>query len=396
MEKITEDRIKSAARIVDVMRHYGVDLGQVSCGNYYPLSPFREDRHKGSFVVSESKNLATDFATGESWGPIDAMLVLEYGSRDKATVKEHYEDVLRLLAAMYGIIVDDKPVPKVVQRPIIPKEEVKERPQMVWPFEVTALYLRNFKENPLIQYLASLPLAIEDRERLVKALQEYRVGTSMTEKQKGWTVFWQIAPDGKVWDAKLMKYHPDGHRVKEGYANDWLSSMARKAGTLDTEKYQTKKCYFGMHLIDRYPNAEVCIVESEKTAIICSAFVDMDKRIFLASGGLSYLTPMRMQPLILRNRYITLIPDKDGHDKWKKQAELIAYPRLTVSEIVQKHWIKQDGPKADIGDILIRMSHGIEETTVERAARLLGVENVDEGFAELIEMLDLRIDDEPR
>ena len=63
---------------------------------------------------------------------------------------------------------------------------------------------------------------------------------------------------------------------------------------------------------------------------------------------------------------------------------------------MQKHWIKQDGPKADIGDILIRMSHGIEETTVERAARLLGVENVDEGFAELIEMLDLRIDDEPR
>ena len=393
MEKITEDRIKSAARIVDVMRHYGVDLGQMSCGNYYPLSPFREDRHRGSFVVSESKNLATDFSTGESWNPIDAMLQLEYGARDKATVKEHYEDVLRLLAAMYGIIVDDKPAPKVIQRPIVPRAEVKERPQMVWPLEITELYLRNFKDNPLIRYLASLPLALEDRQRLVKALQAYRVGTGMADDKRGWTVFWQISPEGKGWDAKLMKYQDNGHRVKEGYANDWLSSMMKRAGRLDPEKYDTKKCYFGMHLIDQFPKAEVCIVESEKTAIICSAFVDMEQRIFLASGGLSYLTPIRMQPLMMRDRYITLIPDKDGHEKWKKQAALIDYPRLTVSEIVQKHWIKQDGQKADIGDILIRMCHGIEETTVERAARILGVEDVNNGFAELIEMLDLRIDD---
>ena len=48
---------------------------------------------------------------------------------------------------------------------------------------------------------------------------------------------------------------------------------------------------FGLHLAKVFADAEVCLVESEKTAVICSAFCDPNKKIWMACGGLQFFKP---------------------------------------------------------------------------------------------------------
>ena len=133
-------------------------------------------------------------------------------------------------------------------------------------------------------------------------------------------------------------------------------------------------------------------MESEKSALICQAFCDPTKRLWMATAGKAALKRERLQPLIDRNRYIVLYPDYDGHEEWVAAAERIDYPRLSVSEQVRKYHIPADGDKADMADIMLRLVCAPQETEAEKACRLLGLQEMHEGVATLIDKLDLTID----
>lgn len=383
IDEHTEQRIKDAASIMDVLTYdLGVRLHRKGA-SYEGLCPFHEDRHLGSFVVSESKNIATCFSCGRSWDPIAALM--EGCHMD-------YPTALRHLAARYGIWIDDQPVPAVV--PAKPRPAVPEKPMIYWNIKIVKPYLNHEDDNPLLTYLFNLPLNEIDQARLMfMAKEAYLVGTGLQGEVKGWTIWWQIDDQDRVHTGKLMAYKPDGHRDKERqYSFNFVHSMLAKAGKWDNKKYQAKTCLFGLHLVDRFPNAEVCIVESEKSALICSAFTNPEERLWMATAGKSQLTKQKLQPLIDRQRYIVLYPDYDGYDEWRAACKRIGYERMSVSNQVQQHWTIQDGEKADIADIMLRLVHGIPETTAEIAARRLGLKAVPAGLAKLIEQFDMTID----
>jgi hypothetical protein len=70
-----------------------------------------------------------------------------------------------------------------------------------------------------------------------------------------------------------------------------------------------------------YSHKVVCIVESEKTALIAAACIP--ECLFMATGSLENLTLDRLKPL--RGRRIKLYPDtsQDGSafEKWSKKAD---------------------------------------------------------------------------
>lgn len=74
-------------------------------------------------------------------------------------------------------------------------------------------------------------------------------------------VFWLIDEQQRVHDAKLMAYRNDGHRV-QGWANTMRSICERSH--VGPQLQNTEKVLFGQHLLPRYPDKTVCIVESEK------------------------------------------------------------------------------------------------------------------------------------
>lgn len=63
-------------------------------------------------------------------------------------------------------------------------------------------------------------------------------------------------------------------------------------------------------------NANVALVESEKTAVICSLL--LPEYIWLATGGKSQFNDRLM---VLKGRKVTAFPDIDGYDEWRKKAK---------------------------------------------------------------------------
>ena len=387
MGKISEttvERIKAAANIIDVMEDLGVELHR-SGATYEGLCPFHNDRHLGSFKVSESKNIATCFSCGKTWTPIDSLI-------DGLHID--YPTALRHLAARYNIYIDDEPVPAV--KPAKPRQAVAPLPFVWWkPSYLVKPYLGHNDQNPLLKYLFGLPLKEEDKARLIMAVNDlYLVGTSVNGDTKGWTIWWQIDDQMRVRTGKLMAYKEDGHRDKSlKYSFNFVHSLLAKAGKWDTTKAEFKSCLFGLHLVDIFKDAEVCIVESEKSALICSAFTDPTKRLWMATAGKSQLTRKQLEPLISRNRYIVLYPDYDGYDEWVAAAKRIGYDRLSVSPQVKQLHKEADGDKADIADIMLRLVCAPQETPAEKAARRLGEPDKAYLLSYLMNKLELTIND---
>ena len=59
---------------------------------------------------------------------------------------------------------------------------------------------------------------------------------------------------------------------------------------------------------------------------------------------------------------------------------------------MRKYHIPADGDKADMADIMLRLVCAPQETESEKACRLLGLQEIHEGVATLIDKLDLTID----
>lgn len=376
----TEQRILNAAKVTDVLRDHGVELSRRGAG-LLGLCPFHTDRRLGSFVVNERKNFYKCFACGAKGDAVTALRELD-GMK--------YPEALRYLAAMYNIFIDDEPRPTVIKHE--PRKPLPPTVMAYWPIETVKSYLHHTEENNLLKWMLTLPLTEEHLHRLRNMIELYCVGTSLRGATTGWTVFPQIDMEMRLRDMKLMAYKPDGHRNKDlRYSFNWMHSVLNKAGRFDEDKYHVEHCLFGLHLAKIYPNAEVCLVESEKSALICSAFTDPVKRIWMATGGKSGLTPSMVQPLIDAKRYIVLYPDYDGYEDWSERTEAIDYRKMSISPKVIDLHIAADGDKCDIADIMVRLTHGIEESPAEIVSRRLGAPDQTEVIAHLMDKLDLVI-----
>jgi hypothetical protein len=126
---------------------------------------------------------------------------------------------------------------------------------------------------------------------------------------------------------------------------------------LEPDKHEIIKPLFGSHLLRAYPKAVVNIVESEKTAVVMANYYgDLDTQLWLACGGLKFLQLDSIQPLIDQGRTIWLWPDKDGREAWQEVADKLGYDNCRVyTHFFDTCWCEEDGDKADVADIAIRM-----------------------------------------
>lgn len=350
IDQFTIQHIKETANVVDVISDF-YELKHESGGTYTCLCPFHDDRHIGSFKVSATKNYYRCFSCGAHGGPVDFLIYHENMS---------FIEALRWLAVKYGI--SDEELDKTKTPPTICKAHTPPPPlpMLELPSEmVSKLKVVNTQPkragngDTFCEWLRGLPWNEEERKRVDKVLKNYCVGHG----KDGHTVFWQIDEAGKVRTGKMMLYKPDGHRDKESFGNfDFVHSRLKKAGYWSDEEYEVKTCFFGQHLLDFYPDATVNIVESEKTALICAiAYGDMEKHLWMATGGKSGLNAGKFEVFKQRGRFVVLYPDKDGAEDWQEMAKNIGYEKVLVNtSMMAKNWKPEDGPKADFADILTR------------------------------------------
>ncbi|SMO84189.1 DUF6371 domain-containing protein [Gracilimonas mengyeensis] len=199
--------------------------------------------------------------------------------------------------------------------------------------------LGNYERNTLITWMATLKGW--SWERATETAQLYKVGTS----KDGWAIFWQIDQQGKIRSGKMMAYDTDGHRIKEGYSQDWIHSKLQRTGHL--EAFELVQCFYGLHIVD--DSKPVAIVESEKTALIASQYLKQFH--WIASGQLHGINEYKMKPLA--GRSITLFPDIGVYDQWKAKAEELK----DIAEIKVSTLLEENAPEKhsgfDIADYLI-------------------------------------------
>ena len=207
-------------------------------------------------------------------------------------------------------------------------------------------------------------------EQMLRAAERYRLGRS----RDGGAIFWQIDPEGRTRDGKIMYYREDCHRDKTRNPS-WVSARLKAYYGYDGEM-AVDRCLFGLHLLETHPqplpvmegsgypqgnNSEggglpIAIVEAEKTAVIMSEVYP--QYVWMAAGGLSMLTAEKLRPL--SDRHVILFPDTDPDGKafsrWQQVAKEASrhtlYP-VYVSPLLERHaTLEQKAAKIDIVDFL--------------------------------------------
>mgnify|MGYP003500060232 FL=1 len=173
--------------------------------------------------------------------------------------------------------------------------------------------------NHLITYLKTMiPSSAIDR-----IIADYRLASTPDQA----IIFLQIDQENQCRTGKIMQYNPaTGHRIKDpnkpGRIN-WLHSILKRRKQLPPD-WQLTQCLFGEHLLPQHQDKTVALVESEKTAIICSAM--MPQYLWLATGGKSGLTSERLSSL--KGRKIIVFPDIDAFKDW--QQKIFTFPHLDI------------------------------------------------------------------
>jgi hypothetical protein len=358
MPKISEDIIRAvtdAAKIEEVVKDIIGERRQDNPGGLHKagvnmtcLCPFHDDKNDGNLIIRPStlsakatgRNTYRCFVCDAKGGPVQFLMNAE---------KMSFPDAIRWLGKKYNIPVDDVPVnwTPPPQKPTPPPPPALEIPRE-W-------VSRTMKLAPMATFVTwyySLPWSVAQISRMHNTLWQYCVG--------GWrdhrVVFWQIDSDGVPRAAKLMDYESNGHRNKMAHPG-WIYNQDGCRQKLNPNEHTILKPLFGSHLLKRYPNATVNVVESEKTAIIMANYYGcLESQLWLACGGLKFLQLESMQPLIDQGRRVWLWPDKDGIDKWQEVADKLGSEQVQVyTKFFDTCWEPQDGDKADAADITIRI-----------------------------------------
>ena len=411
INKETIDKLMDAARIEEVIKDclgsYGPNNpnGLKKSGvRYKALCPFHDDKSMGSFIVYPKGNCYKCFSCGAKGGVIEFLMEHE---------KLSYPDALRWLGKKYSIPVDDVPVNwTYTPRPAPPPLPTLHLPSAIM---LKTLTTESAKKDNLITWITDgIRWDSVQRRRIIPTLMDYHVGHG----RNGHTIFWQLDEAGNIRTGKMMKYRTDGHRDKTATWNfDWIHSTLERGipqrddhgqimrdehgdviydstvfrNIYDPDRQEARLTFFGMHLTQQYRRATIKLVESEKTAVLMAiAYGNNPQDLWMACGGLEMLTRERLKPLIDQGRNIVLYPDRDGIDKWRKKVDSIGYDRMMIdTDPVLKWWRPEDGPKADIADVVLRM--------INNSKPLTNIDDVADKMPNvkpLIDKLDLEIENQ--
>ena len=233
--------------------------------------------------------------------------------------------------------------------------EEQQRPRIFFGIDSKYVDRSQSDRSNFVRFLRNL----FDAEIIERLITTYRIGAA----RDGSVIFWQIDAQKVVHTGKIMQYNPEtGHRRKDlGKPVDWVHSRLKKDNVLPSD-WELVQCLFGEHLLPDTPKATVCLVESEKTAVICSAL--LPDSIWLATGGKQNLKEGVCR--CLKGRKVIVFPDLGAYGKWKFNIEHIAKRvgfSIKVSDILEKTATdeeKQEG--LDIADYLIDLKEQEDNT----------------------------------
>lgn len=209
-----------------------------------------------------------------------------------------------------------------------------------------------------------------------RVFNAYRVGTSRHWRNNDGlsTTFPQVDDKNRLCQLKVMAYNPDtGKRMKKQDQAELWNDKAQKyftdtrpmdkiwfAGKTLLRNYEAnlQQTFFGCHLIK--DASRVGIVESEKSALICSIL--MPEITWIATGGCNgckWTERVVFQPLV--GKRVVLYPDSGMFAKWQEKTVILRSNGVDVTvsrtcEGLPNNW--------DVADVLLRERHAQKGMTI--------------------------------
>lgn len=281
-----------------IFQHIANQLGTKFLTNRHVKAWFRTERTPSAkFSVKQGEYLYTDFGSGES---LDCI-----GMWQKA-FNTDFKTATKQIADFFNI--GDSPTPHYTPPPPAPE------PQTVYVDSaemVSSCNVEYYTQNNLLQFLTT----IVGIDVVIETTQKYYVGTSnKTYFGAGATVFWYVDAVG-IRYANIVLCSPATGKRRKDIKPEFLQPKHHNGKGLT-------KCFYGEHLLKTTPqNKIVCMVESEKTAIVASIFCP--SFLWIASGGATGITPKKAE--ILKGREVWLVVDSDpsGRDGYLKASKVL-------------------------------------------------------------------------
>lgn len=250
------------------------------------------------------------------------------------------------------------------------------------PSSIMDASLKSYERNPLYIYLEGK----YGEQTIRQAFNTYKIGTA--NMFGGSTVYWQIDADGNVRTGKIMAYDSaTGKRVKgDGNAVCFVHGLRSIKESIPN--FQLKQCFFGEHLLGSSPYSKVCIVESEKTAVIAS--ICIPGHVWIASGGKDGCFRSDVVQS-LQGRDVVLFPDLGQFDYWHDKKMPLLLPicnSVHCSGILENMATPEERKQGlDIADFLLK-----EETAHDILQKMI---KINPALQLLIDKLDLELVEPP-
>lgn len=266
-----------------------------------------------------------------------------------ALAKEAGVDVKQFLLRPYTNFTPSYPklpqVPQVPQEPKSSAPDTSTPPPVFIPMEEVRAAAGAVDRSTLFRYLCGL-FPIDEVKRVCL---EYHVGATAEfgEVPALASAFPYINAGGQCVDVHLQPYEEDGHRWRQDrhrYFQNWLLAKRKQSDR------RAPWPLFGEHLLNVRLSAPVGVVESEKTALICS--IAAPRYVWTATGSLANLNARRCAAI--RRRAVYVFPDNDGLSQWEAKAADLAKDGFNVffcGQYIADH--AAPGSKEDVADIII-------------------------------------------
>lgn len=324
----------NAIPISEVARRLGDNVRKAGV-NHTTLCPWHDDHHPSlSLVEGTGKNYCHCFSCDKGGDVISFTMQHEGWS---------FQEACRWLSSEFGISTTQCYVPCPMPRPVAKHVE----PVYTYiPMEMVDRLVS--AENSLCRCLMRMfqPEAVE------WLTEEYRLGCYSMNGQDDYTVFPNIDAQGRVCNLKVQHYETDPYSGRFAHSDHgscyWLGAIWAREGLLPKDAVFRSVCLFGEHLLPRYPNSKVALVESPKNALFGAlAFPQM---VWIATGNKGMLKREVLMPL--RGRDVIVIPDCDAVSGWTQAVRgMNDLANFIVSDFCQSH-APEGQPKYDIADYL--------------------------------------------
>lgn len=240
------------------------------------------------------------------------------------------------------------------------------------PDEVLKQTQTGYSENTFINNLFSNVKYPFNKYDLEKVISMYHLGTITKGFRKGAITFPFIDINNRIRALQVKNFDNYNHTTGTDFLHSMIERENKKLGKQnpawlnDYLKNEIKvSCLFGEHLLNKYPNNTVALVEAPKTVIYCNlyfGFPDTTKNLlWLAVYNLSSLNLAKCKAL--QGRKVVLFPDLSKGSKafelWNNKAnELMKQLKGTVfkvSDLLEQIATEKDKEQGkDIADFLIQ------------------------------------------